>query len=122
MSPWRSSATSMPQPPALLDHLERRPGRVSLPGIRFPTSTASAGKADREFVVELMRLIEVSPTTTEHIRIAMDLPMGDFQDAMQAAAALACGAEWNAMRNVSNTRSPVPAVTPTQALENLVQR
>jgi hypothetical protein len=49
--------------------------------------------------------------------------MADFEDAMQAAAALACGAAMIATRNASDyTRSPVPALTPTQALENLVRR
>ena len=113
---------------ALLDHLERRPGTGfvawhSVSNFYYMVSPR-AGKANaREFVTELVRFIEVSPTTTEHIRTAVQLSMADFEDAMQAAAALACGAEFIATRNVSDyARSPVPALTPARALESLAQR
>lgn len=51
------------------------------------------------------------------MRYALDLPMADFEDALQTAAARACGARSIVTRNVRDfARSPVPAVTPGAVL------
>lgn len=56
----------------------------------------------------------------EAVRYAASLPMPDFEDAMQAAAARACGARHIVTRNVKDfERSPVPAITPQEALLQL---
>jgi hypothetical protein len=51
---------------------------------------------------------------------AANLPMKDFEDALQCAAALACGADVIVTRNLEDYHfSPINAVTPTQILNDL---
>lgn len=72
----------------------------------------------REFIVELTRFVSVANTGTEGIRYAAALPMADFEDAMQVAAARACGARHIVTRNVRDyARSPIPAMSPQEVLD-----
>ena len=78
------------------------------------------GRDSREFLVDLSRFLEIAPTTTDSLRIAGRLPLTDFEDAMQVAAALACGADALATRNVRDyARSPVEAVLPATLVRRL---
>jgi predicted nucleic acid-binding protein len=48
--------------------------------------------------------------------------MADFEDAMQVAAARACGAQHIVTRNISDyVRSPIRAVDPREALSRLLR-
>ena len=74
----------------------------------------------RDFILELTRFVEVAETGTEAIRYAAALPMTDFEDAMQVAAADACGARYIVTRNMKHfRRSPIPAISPEDALGKL---
>ncbi len=74
----------------------------------------------RDFILELTRFVEVAETGTEAIRYAAALPMTDFEDAMQVAAADACGARHIVTRNMKDyRRSPIPAISPQEALREL---
>ena len=54
------------------------------------------------------------------IRYAAALPMADFEDALQVAAARACGVRYIVTRNVRDyARSPIRAVDPQEALREL---
>lgn len=103
---------------ALLDALERQPGTgfVAWHSISnfYYLVAPHRGKADtKQFVLDLTAFVRIAPTTTEHIRRAVQLSMGDFEEAMQAAAAIACSAGVIATRNTRDYRnSPVPANTP----------
>lgn len=78
------------------------------------------GPSTRDFVVALLEFISVAPASTEAVRYAASLPMPDFEDAMQAAAARACGTEYIVTRNLRDfERSPIPAITPQEALLQL---
>ena len=83
--------------------------------------TPARGDADtRDFIAELVRFVAVAPADTPALRYAVSLPMADFEDAMQVAAARACGARHIVTRNVSDfARSPIPAMTPGEALAKL---
>jgi len=62
-------------------------------------------------------LVEVAPASSAWVRYAAELPMADFEVALQAAAAVACGADLIATRNLRDfARSPVPARSPTAIL------
>ena len=75
----------------------------------------------RDFIVELTRFVAVATTDTEGIRYAVGLPMADFEDAMQVAAARACGARSIVTRNIRDyERSPIPAVSPQDTLLGLL--
>ncbi len=83
--------------------------------------TSARGDADtREFITELVRFVRVAPTDNAALRYALSLPMADFEDALQVAAARACGAQYIVTRNVRDfMRSPIPAMIPREALARL---
>ncbi len=71
----------------------------------------------RPFLAELVQIVEVAPVSTADARRALALPMADLEDAFQAAAALAWGADAIVTRNVTDyRRSPVDALTPSAFL------
>ena len=76
--------------------------------------------AARVWVVHLSSFLTVAPTGHESFDYALSLPMTDFEDAMQVAAAHTCGADHIVTRNQRDfTNSPIPAITPEQALREL---
>jgi len=69
---------------------------------------AHGGVRTRDFIVQLVSFVDVARTGTEAMRHAAGLPPADFEDAMQVAAARACGARWIVTRNLRDyTRSPI---------------
>ena len=92
----------------------------SLSNLYYIVAPARSGVSARGFILELTRFVAVATTDTEAIRYAAELPMADFEDAMQVAAARACGARHIVTRNVKDyERSPIPAVSPREALRGL---
>jgi predicted nucleic acid-binding protein len=108
---------------ALLDRLEQDPGMGyvawhSISNFYYMVAPEHGKTNARKLVLELTAFIEVAPASTAHIRRAIELPLKDFEDSMQVAAALACDAQMIATRNVKDyLRSPVRAVSPEQALK-----
>ncbi len=94
----------------------------SLSNIHYIVARARGQQEARRFIADLLRFTEVAETGTEDLRHALDLPMADFEDALQAAAARACGARHIVTRNVADfARSPIPAITPAEALARLAR-
>ena len=92
----------------------------SVSNFYFLVAPALGGVSARDFIVELTRFVAVATTDTTGIRYAAALPMADFEDAMQVAAARACGARHIVTRNVKDyERSPIRAVKPDEALNEL---
>ena len=92
----------------------------SVSNLYYIVAPARGGVSTRDFVVELTRFVGVAITDTEALRYAAALPMADFEDAMQVAAARACGARHIVARNVRDyERSPIRAVGPQEALSGL---
>ena len=92
----------------------------SVSNLYYIVAPARGGVSTRDFVVELTRFVGVAITDTEALRYAAALPMADFEDAMQVAAAHACGARHIVTRNVRDyERSPIRAVDPQEALSGL---
>ncbi len=86
----------------------------------YLVAPSRGGGSTRDFLVELTRFVAVAATSTEALRYAANLPMADFEDALQVAAARACGARHIVTRNVRDyARSPIPAVEPREALSGL---
>ena len=105
----------------LLDLLEQRPGTAWIAwhtlsnfyDLHSPTRGRSNTK---NFLVDLVRFVNVAQTTTKSFLLAARLQMKDFEDALQVAAAVACEAEVIVTRNIRDyTHSPVRAVTPESA-------
>ena len=92
----------------------------SVSNLYYLVAPALGGVSARNFIAELTRFVAVATTDTESIRYAVELPMTDFEDAMQVAAARACGARHIVTRNVRDyERSPIRAVDPQEALSGL---
>lgn len=112
----------------LLTYLERRPRMAfvawhSLSNFHYLV-TPSQGKDDaKQFLRDLTPFVLVAPTHTEAFEFAASLSLPDFEDALQVAAAHACGATRIATRNLRHFRnSPIPARTPAQLLSELRAR
>lgn len=109
----------------LLDRLQTGPKRAfvawhSLSNFYYLVTPAGGGSDARDFITELIRFVAVADCGTEAIVFAAGLGMEDFEDAMQVAAARACGARFVVTRNARDfRRSPIPAITPLEALESL---
>jgi predicted nucleic acid-binding protein len=110
---------------ALLGLLENRPRMAfvawhTLSNFYYLVSPTRGKDDARRFLVELTRFVSVAPTDTEAFHDAAFLPLSDFEDALQVAAARACGASFIATRNVKDfRRSPVLARTPKRLLKEL---
>lgn len=92
----------------------------SLSNFYYLVSPVRGRLSTREFLVELTRFLTEAPSDTDALRFAAQLPMNDFEDALQVAAARACGASFIATRNTSAYRhSPIPALSPKAVLEEL---
>jgi predicted nucleic acid-binding protein len=92
----------------------------SVSNLYYIVAPARGGVSTRDFIVELTRFVGVAITDTEALRYAAALPMADFEDAMQVAAARACGARHIVTRNVRDyERAPIRAVDPQEAVSGL---
>lgn len=77
-------------------------------------------KGGRPFLGKLLRLVAVAPVGTADAHRALALPMPDVEDAFQAAAALAWGADFIITRNLPDyRRSPIPAISPAGFLKKI---
>jgi len=109
----------------LLDELERRPGSAfiawhTISNFYHLVAPARGQRGTREFLLELTDFVDVAPGTVQSVRYAARLAMRDFEDALQVAAAVACGAEVIATRNLRDyAKSPVRAVAPETLLREL---
>ena len=80
----------------LLDRLERRDGEGflawhSASNFYYLVSPRRGKQDAKSFLLDLTRFVDVAPVSTESLRQAATLGLRDFEDAMQVAAAIACG-------------------------------
>lgn len=107
----------------LLEHIESGVERASIAwhtisNLYYIVRPNLGDVTTRQFISELTDFVYVAETNTESIRFANRLPMADFEDAMQVAAAQACDAQYIVTRNIRDyEQSPIPAMTPQQSLE-----
>lgn len=98
---------------AVLRWAESEPGRAAVAWHSLSNISYLLRPDARPFIRGLLEFVEVAPTGTDAARHAVGLPMTDFEDALQAAAALAFGASSIVTRNARHyRRSPVPAISP----------
>lgn len=109
----------------LLDALERRPRMAfvawhTLSNFYYLVSPTQGKDDARRFLADLTRFVSVAPTGTDAFHYATTLPLADFEDALQVAAAWACGATCIATRNVKDFRfSPITAIEPARLVREL---
>ena len=109
----------------ILDRLEHGRERAfiawhSVSNFYYLVAPSRGGPSARDFILDLTAFVAVAATDTRAVRYAAELPMRDFEDALQVAAARTCGAQHIVTRNVRDfDRSPIPALTPSEALLEL---
>lgn len=76
----------------------------------------------RDFIGGLLEWADIAGTGRADVVAALDLPMRDFEDSLQAAAAMACGAQFILTRNERDFKaSPVPALNPEAFLRRFAE-
>jgi predicted nucleic acid-binding protein len=74
----------------------------------------------RQLVADMLRILKVCSLDHAAIQAAQALPMADFEDAVQAAAAAAAGLDALVTRNAKDYRAaPLTILTPAEALASL---
>ncbi len=94
---------------------EANPGHAAIAWHSLSNIAYLAPSGAREFLRELLHFVEVPAVRTMDAVRALQFPMRDIEDALQAAAALAFKASYVISRNMQDYRqSPVPAITPKE--------
>ena len=100
---------------AVLQWAESEPGQAAVAWHSLSNVSYLLRPDARPFIRDLLEFVEVSPTGTDAAKQAVGFPMKDFEDALQAAAALAFGASYIVTRNARHyRRSPVPVISPAE--------
>jgi predicted nucleic acid-binding protein len=89
----------------------------TLPTIYYAVAQSRDRKVAKAAVTDLLRILEVAPITKADFQRALELPVSDFEDAVQAAAALKIGADYFVTRNEKDFRAaPVATADPPTIL------
>jgi predicted nucleic acid-binding protein len=108
---------------AVVQWAESEPGRAAVAWHSLANLNYLLRPDARPFIRDLLDFVEVPATGTDSARQAMGFQMPDFEDALQAAAALAFGATYIVTRNRADyRRSPVPALSPADFLQKIIPR
>jgi predicted nucleic acid-binding protein len=92
----------------------------SVANLHYISAKKVSEKTSRAFLKNLFSFAKIAPVVTADLFRALSLNTTDFEDAMQAAAALACGAEMIATRNLRDyVKSPVKAYAPKDVLKQI---
>jgi predicted nucleic acid-binding protein len=83
----------------------------TLPTIYYVMAQAQDRQVATAAVADLLRILDVAPVTRADLQKALALPIADFEDAVQAACALAIGADYLVTRNEKDFRSAPVALT-----------
>lgn len=90
----------------------------SIANFYYLVTSKSKDIQTRNFLKDLLTFTEISPTSTKDVKYALDLPVTDFEEALQIAAARACQANYIITRNVKHYRkSPIKAKKPQEILK-----
>jgi predicted nucleic acid-binding protein len=104
----------------VLDWAQDEPGQAAVAWHSLSNIAYLTGQPAREFIRDLIKFVEVAEVGTTEARQALGFRMRDFEDALQAAAALAFDAVFIVTRNKKDyNRAPVPAITPREFLKEL---
>jgi len=111
---------------AVLEWCQQTPGSTlvawhTVSNIYYILRVARNEAKGREFVADLLRFADVCGGGTEAVRRALTMRMGDFEDALQVAAAISSHAHLVITRNVTDYRnSVVKPMTPKEFLARFV--
>lgn len=81
----------------------------TLPTVYYVVAESQDRKTAKTAVADLLRILDVAAITRADFQRALELSMSDFEDAVQAAAALQVGADYLVTRNEKDYRAaPIP--------------
>ncbi len=104
----------------VLEWAEAEPGQAAVAWHSLSNLSYLVRPDARPFLRELLQFVEVAPVTTDSARLAIEMALGDFEDALQVASALAFGASFLITRNLAHyKRSAIPALAPAKFLEQI---
>ncbi len=99
----------------VLDWAEQNPGRAAVAWHSIANASYLLKQDARRFLADLLAIVEVAAGDTATVRQALDMPTRDFEDALQAAAAITFGADLIVTRDIADFKKlPIAAVTPAQ--------
>lgn len=105
---------------AVLVYAESEPGQCALAWHSLSNLAYLLRPDARPFIRDLLRFLEIPALGTEAAQQALGFPIKDFEDSLQAAAAVAFGADYIITRNLIHYRSsPIPAIKPSALLSKL---
>lgn len=106
----------------VLEWAEAEPGHAGVAWHSLSNLSYLVRPDARPFLRELLQSVEIAPVDTNTARQAIEMPVKDFEDALQVASALAFGASFLITRNLGHyRRSAIPALSPTQFLAHLAE-
>lgn len=106
----------------VLDWCESNPGKGfiawhTVANVYYLCRKDSDSQTAKQFLHDLVVIVDVVETGTAQVKHALVLSMKDFEDAMQSAAAVCAGVDYIVTRNIKHYRTaPIPAITPTDFL------
>jgi hypothetical protein len=104
----------------VLDWAQREPRQAAVAWHSLSNVSYITGPPAIDFIRDLLQFTEVVPAGTREAKQALGFPMGDFEDALQSAAALAFDALFVVTRNTRDFKgSPVPAISPARFINEL---
>jgi predicted nucleic acid-binding protein len=85
----------------------------SIATLAYLIERQTSAVSGQNFIRGILVWADVAKTGRAEALAALELPMRDFEDALQVAAAMACGAQFIITRNERDFKaSPVPALNP----------
>lgn len=96
----------------------------SITDVYYVTRRATDDQTAREAVMDVISLFDVAPVDGDTCAMALNTPMGDYEDAVLAVCAARAGADYIATSDQGFLRaeSPVPAKTPGELLQIIAQK
>ena len=99
----------------VLDWAEMNPKQAAIAWHSVANVAYLVKQDARAFLAELLAFVEVAAGDTATVRQALAMPTNDFEDALQASAAIGFGADIIVTRNTSDYKKlPIIAMTPTR--------
>jgi predicted nucleic acid-binding protein len=99
----------------VLDWAEMHPKQAAIAWHSVANIAYLVKQDARAFLAELLAFVEVAAGDTATVRQALAMPTNDFEDALQASAAIGFGADIIVTRNVSDYKKlPITAMTPAR--------
>jgi predicted nucleic acid-binding protein len=111
---------------ALLNYLENNNNGFiawhSVANFFYLTAKGNNKQQSKNFIAELCAFVNIVPVSNQDLMIALNLPLSDFEDAMQCASAMACHADVIISRNIKDYQnSPIKTMTPEQFLQQSIE-